>query len=211
MAVRALLEGYPGRCKPVRVIRCVCGIDKGADMSNAKSKGKGARPLLATRDQEGLLHRTDLIVAFIIIAICAFLYFITTTFDEVSALLDQNILPEMYPRSVLIIIIVLALCLPFEHIFHRRRGESIDSERSERVKQMPYLTAGLLFVFIAAMPYIGTLLSTIGICATLPLLWGARNWRVVLPFAILFPLAVAYVFDRILLVQYEPGLLGITL
>lgn len=180
-------------------------------MNKAKDKGKGARPLLATRDQDGLLHRTDLIVAFIVIAICAFLYFITTTFGEVSALLDQNILPEMYPRAVLIIIMILALCLPFEHIFHRRSGGNIDSERSERVKQMPYLTAGLLFVFVVGMPYLGTLLSTIGVCASLPVLWGLRDWRLIVPFAAIFPLAVAYVFDRILLVQYEPGLLGITL
>jgi len=61
------------------------------------------------------------------------------------------------------------------------------------------------------MPYVGTLLSTIGICFALPLLWGERRWRLIVPFAIIFPLVVAFVFDRILLVQYEPGLFGITL
>ena len=167
------------------------------------------RPFLAGGGQDGLIHRTDLIVSFIVIAICAFFYFVTTTFDPVSNLLAQNIPPEFFPRWVLIIIIVLSLGLPFEHVLHRRRGEDIDSERSERVKQMPYLTSGLLFLFIVAMPYIGTLLSTAGICLTLPLLWGSRRWRLIIPFALIFPLAVAYVFDRILLVQYEPGMFGI--
>ena len=180
-------------------------------MAKATGDGRRGGPLLSGKAQDGLLHRTDLIVAFIVIAICAFFYFATTNFEEVSNMLAQNIPPEFFPRWVLVIIVVLALGLPFEHVVHRKRGENIDSERSERVKQMPYLTAGLLFVFITAMPYIGTLLSTIGICLTLPLLWGARRWRLIIPFAIIFPLVVAFIFDRILLVQYEPGLLGITL
>jgi len=180
-------------------------------MAKATGDGRRGGPLLSGKAQDGLLHRTDLIVAFIVIAICAFFYFATTNFEEVSNMLAQNIPPEFFPRWVLVIIVVLALGLPFEHVVHRKRGENIDSERSERVKQMPYLTAGLLFVFITAMPYIGTLLSTIGICLTLPILWGARRWRLIIPFAIIFPLVVAFIFDRILLVQYEPGLLGITL
>ena len=167
--------------------------------------------LLARRGQDGLLHPTDLIVAFIVIAICAFFYISTTTFERVSNMLAQNIPPEFFPRWILIIIVILALVLPFEHVFHRRRGENIDSERSERVKQMPYLSAGLLFVSIAAMPYVGTLLSTVGVCFALPLLWGERRWRLIIPFALIFPLVVAFVFDRILLVQYEQGLFGITL
>ena len=185
-------------------------IFKGDNMT--KATGNGPRgSLLAGDGQDGLIHRTDLIVAFIVIAICAFFYFVTTTFDEVSNMLAQNIPPEFFPRWVLIIIVVLALVLPFEHVFHSKRGGNIDSERSESVKRMPYFTAGLLFVFIAAMPYIGTLLSTIGICLTLPLLWGARRWRLIIPFALIFPLVVAFIFDRILLVQYEPGMFGIAL
>jgi putative tricarboxylic transport membrane protein len=180
-------------------------------MTKPTGKRQRGGPLLAGQGQEGLIHATDLIVAFIVIAICGFFYYATTTFEEVSNLLAQNVPPEFFPRWVLIIIVVLALGLPFEHVVHSKRGGNIDSERSERVKQMPYLTAGLLFVFIAAMPYIGTLLSTIGICFTLPLLWGARRWRLIVPFAIIFPLVVAFIFDRILLVQYEPGIFGITL
>lgn len=180
-------------------------------MAKATGDRRRGGSLLAQRGQDGLLHPTDLIVAFIVIAICAFFYYSTTTFESVSNLLAQNIPPEFFPRWVLIIIVVLALGLPFEHLVHRKRGGNIDSERSERVKRMPYFSAGLLFVSIAAMPYVGTLLSTVGICLALPLLWGERRWRLIIPFALIFPLAVAYVFDRILLVQYEPGLFGITL
>ena len=165
----------------------------------------------ARQGEDGWVHRTDLIVTFVVLAICGFFYFATTNFEEVSNMLAQNIPPEFFPRWVLYIIAVLALTLPFEHVAHRKRGENIDSERGERVKQMPYLSAGLLFLSIVAMPYVGTLISTVGICFALPLLWGERSWRLIVPFVLIFPLAVAYVFDRILLVQYEPGLFGITL
>jgi putative tricarboxylic transport membrane protein len=180
-------------------------------MADPISSGRRGGSFWARRGQEGLVHRTDLIVTFVVLAICAFFYIATTTFEEVSNVLAQNVPPEFFPRWVLIIVAVIALGLPFEHVVHRRRGEDIDSERSERVKQMPYLTAGLLLLFILAMPYAGTLLSTIGICLTLPLLWGERRWRLIIPFALIFPLLVAYVFDRILLVQFEPGMFGITL
>jgi putative tricarboxylic transport membrane protein len=180
-------------------------------MAKATGDERRGNGFWARQGQDGWIHRTDLIVAFIVLAICAFFYIATTTFEEVSNMLAQNIPPEFFPRGVLIIIMLLALILPFEHIAHRREGKNIDSERSERVKKMPYLSAGLLFASIAAMPYVGTLLSTVGICFALPLLWGERRWRLIVPFALIFPLAVAFVFDRILLVQYEPGMFGITL
>ncbi|HSM40820.1 MAG TPA: tripartite tricarboxylate transporter TctB family protein [Afifellaceae bacterium] len=179
-------------------------------MAKVPDSGQSDGTTAGAGSRSGLMHRTDLIVTFVILAICTFFFVATTRFDEVSNLLAQNVPPEMFPRGVLIIIMLLSLCLPFEHVLHRRRGENIDSERTERVKPMPYLTAGLLFLFVAAMPYIGTLLSTVGICLALPPLWGERRWKLILPFAIVFPLAVAFVFDRILLVQYEPGLFGIS-
>ncbi len=187
------------------------GMTKGEEMAGPTRTRRSGTTFWARQGRDGLVHRTDLIVALIVLAICAFFYIATTTFEEVSNMLAQNIPPEFFPRGVLIIIMILALVLPFEHILLRRQGKNIDSDRSERVKKMPYLSAGLLFLAIVAMPYIGTLLSTIGICFALPLLWGERRWRLIVPFAIIFPLVVAFVFDRILLVQYEPGLFGIAL
>ena len=55
------------------------------------------------------------------------------------------------------------------------------------------------------------LLTMIGVCAVLPLLWGERRLKLIIPFAILFPLAVAYLFNKVLLVFFEPGVLGIAL
>ena len=101
--------------------------------------------------------------------------------------------------------------MPFEHLLHKRRGQNIDSERSERVKRMPYFTAGLMILLVLGIPYLGMLLSMIGVCVLLPLLWGERRLKLIIPFAILFPLAVAYLFNKMLLVYFEPGIFGISL
>ena len=162
-------------------------------------------------EREKLLHTTDLVVALIILAICGILYYVTTTFEEVSAMLAQNIPPEFFPQLVIIIIAILTLGVPFEHLMHKRRGENIDSERSERVKWMPVLTAGLLVLLALGIPLLGMLLTMVAICAILPLLWGERRLKLIIPFAILFPLAVAYLFNKVLLVYFEPGVLGIAL
>lgn len=158
-----------------------------------------------------LLHMTDLVVALIIFAVCAVLYLVTTGFDEVSDMLAQNIPPEFFPQLVIIIIAVLTLGIPFEHLLHTRRGENIDSERGDRVKWMPILTSALLVVLVLGIPYLGMLLTMIGVCTILPLLWGERRLKLIVPFALLFPLAVAYLFNKILLVYFEPGIFGIAL
>lgn len=162
-------------------------------------------------EREGLVHATDLVVALIILAICGVLYYVTTTFEEVSDLLAQNIPPEFFPQLVIIVIAILALGVPFEHLLHKRRGENIDSERSERIRRMPYFTAALLIALVVGIPYLGMLLTMSGVCLLLPLMWGERRLKLIIPFAIFFPLAVAYLFNKILLVYFEPGVLGIAL
>ncbi len=163
------------------------------------------------RGRGKLVHPTDLVVALIILAICATLYLVASTFDEVSNMLAQNIPPEFFPQLVITIIAILTLGVPFEHLLHARRGENIDSDRSDRVKRMPYLTGALLIMLVLGIPYLGMLLTMFGICVVLPLLWGERRFRLVAVFAILFPLAVAYLFNKVLLVYFHPGWFGITL
>ncbi len=157
------------------------------------------------------VHRIDFIIAAVILIGCVALFYVTTTFEEVSELLAQNIPPEYFPRLVLYTIGLLALFLPFEHISHARRGSDIDSDRSERIQRMPYLTAGLLILIVVAIPFLGVILTMSAVCVLLPLLWGERRWRLLLAFAIVFPLVVTIVFNKILLVYFEPGVLGISL
>ncbi len=159
----------------------------------------------------GLIHSVDLVIMTIILSICGALYYVTTTFEEVSNLLAQNIPPEFFPRLVMLVIAVLALGLPFEHLFQRPRGHDLDKDRRKKLRPLPYLTALVLVVLAFAMPYLGTFLTMIVVCLILPWLWGERRLRLIGLFAVLFPLAVALVFNRVLGVYFEPGILGITL
>ena len=159
----------------------------------------------------GLVHPVDLMIMTIILSICGALYYVTTTFEEVSNLLAQNIPPEFFPQLVMLVIAVLALGLPFEHLFQRRRGHDLDKDRSKKLRPLPYLTALVLVLLAFAMPYLGTFLAMIVVCLVLPWLWGERRLRLIGLFAVLFPLAVALVFNRVLGVYFEPGIFGVTL
>jgi putative tricarboxylic transport membrane protein len=163
------------------------------------------------QERERLLHTTDLVVAAIIFAISGILYYVTTTFERVSDMLAQNIPPEFFPQLIIFVIVILTLGVPFEHLLHKRRGENIDSDRSERIKRMPYVTAALMIALVIGIPYLGMLLTMIGVCTLLPLLWGERRLKLIIPFAILFPLAVTYLFNKVLLVYFEPGIFGMAL
>jgi putative tricarboxylic transport membrane protein len=183
-----------------------------AEHSSHRDSRRAARPPRAKRRGGilALVHRIDLVVSLIVLAICFFLLYVTTTFEEVSNMLAQNIPPEFFPRLVLYFIALLALLLPFEHIAHARQGGDIDSERSDRVQVLPYQTAGLLILLVIGMPYLGTLLTMFAVCVLLPLVWGERRWKMILGFAFVFPLTVAVVFNRVLLVYFEPGLFNLS-
>lgn len=164
----------------------------------------------AGADTPPLVHRVDLAVSAIILAVCALLFYVTATFDEVSPLLAQNIPPQFFPRLLLILIAGLALILPFEHLLLARRGRNIDAGRRSRIAPMAYATAGLLVLVVFLMPWLGTYLTMVGVCVLLPLLWGERRLKLLIPFALLFPTAIALLFSQILQVFFAPGIFGIS-
>ncbi|HSA91247.1 MAG TPA: tripartite tricarboxylate transporter TctB family protein [Burkholderiales bacterium] len=154
------------------------------------------------------MHRTDLAAALLILAGCGAVYYATTTFDEVSPLFADNIGPAWFPRLMLWSIAVLALALPFEHRFVAGGRRRLDEERSDRVKRITFLTAVLLFIVVAAIGLLGMALAMVLVSALLPLLWGERRYRVLVPFALLFPAAVALLFSQVLRIYFEPGRFG---
>ena len=74
---------------------------------------------------------------------------------------------------------------------------------------MTLLTAALLVLLVLLMPLLGTYLCLIGVCLLLPLLWGERRWRLIVPYALLFPTAVMLLFALVLKVYFEPGVFGL--
>ena len=175
------------------------------------SEEKSAKEGPAVPEQPGLIHPVDLVIMIIILSICGALYYVTTSFEEVSDMLSQNIPPEFFPRLVMLLIAILSLALPFEHLFQRRRGNDLDSKRRKKLRPLTCWTALVLVLLAFSMPQLGTFLTMIVVCLILPWLWGERRLKLIVPFAVLFPIAVTLVFNRILGVYFEPGIFGITL
>jgi len=154
------------------------------------------------------MHGPDLVLAAVLLAGCALVYYFTTLFGEIASILSESTPPALFPRLLIWTIAVLALMLPFEHRFHARGKKHLDEDRGRRVKRITIATAILLIVTVASMQWLGTLLTMILACVALPLLWGERRVKVILPFALLFPGAVTILFTKVLKVVFEPGILA---
>ncbi len=156
------------------------------------------------------VHRPDLWLAAVILAASAVLYALTTGFERVPEVLAQNIQAEWFPRLLIGIIAALALALPFERrvLGGEPPGDPAGAARTSPIRPIALVTAGLLCLVVAAIPLLGSILAISLACLALPLIWGERRPLVLVPFAIVFPSAVALVFGGLLEVYLEPGLLG---
>jgi len=179
-----------------------------ADPASSAGENEGARKTISA---SSLIHRTDLGLTLLILLACGTLYYFTTGFEEVSELLSQNIGPEWFPRLLIWTIVLLSLVLPFEHLMRKQQAASIDKDRSNKIKPISFITAALLACVVATIPLFGTLVAMILGCALLPLLWGERRMKVLIPYVSLFPASVAFLFTQLLKVFFEPGLWGPTI
>ncbi|MBL6679370.1 MAG: tripartite tricarboxylate transporter TctB family protein [Candidatus Puniceispirillales bacterium] len=154
-----------------------------------------------------LFNKKDTIIALIMLVLIAFLWFETSKFEKVPDLFSNNIPPEMFPQILLVIILGMALIIPFEHIFLKKSGKNIDSARSKPVEKSTIGTMVILSALIASSQILGAALTIIAISISLPLYWGERNLKVLITYVIGFPLFVIVLFNIILGVHFEPGLL----
>jgi putative tricarboxylic transport membrane protein len=172
-------------------------------MTEGNQAGKRAwRQRLAAR-----IHFQDLRNTGIILAGCGYLFYVTTGFEQVPDILAQNIPAQWFPRLLLWVIVALSLLLPFEHVFLRAGREELDEERRARIEPISLATALLLCLVVGAIHLLGTAAALILVTLALPLLWGERRWKVLVPYAILFPTAVVLLFTQVLKVYFEPGVL----
>lgn len=158
-----------------------------------------------------LIHGTDLIVAAILLVVCAWVYYLTTTFEEVAPLFAQDVPPEYLPRLLIWVIVVLSVLIPFEHLLKPEGRAHFDKDRSKPIKPMAFATAALLALVVLSIELIGTYFAIIAVCVALPWLWGERRLKVVIPYALVFATLVMLLFSKVLQVYFEPGLIGIDL
>jgi putative tricarboxylic transport membrane protein len=156
-----------------------------------------------------MINRTDLAVGAILLAVCGWLYYVTASFDEVSPLFAQDMPPERFPRMLMWIIAALSIVLPFEQWLRKEKGKILDTKRKTPVRPIVYVTIGFLILAVLAIQLIGTFLVLVVVCFGLPLLWGERRWKILLPFVVLFPAAVMVLFAHLLGVYFDPGVFGV--
>lgn len=158
-----------------------------------------------------VVHGTDLVIAAVLLALCAWLYYLTSQFEEVAQLFAQDVPPEFLPRLLIWIIAILSLLVPFEHLLKPQGRAHFDKDRSEPIKPMAYATIGLLALTVLSIEWLGTYVAIVLTCLLLPVLWGERRWMVLIPYALVFSTTVVLLFSKFLGVYFEPGVLGIDL
>ena len=99
----------------------------------------------------------------------------------------------------------------FDLLTLSRKGKDIDKGRRQPVKGIAWVTMVALVGVIAVSHLLGTLLTMVAICLVIPFIWGERRLRLVLPFAVIFPLCVAFLFSIVLGVHFDPGAVGVSI
>lgn len=164
-----------------------------------------------------LLRNRDALAGLTILVVCAMAWWLTTGFDEVPAMLSQNVPPTFFPRLVIGVAALLGVLLIAEGI---RRGAGEPANRAkagdsstpaEQVGRaaLPspvfWATAGVVAVAGVLAPLVGTL-PTLGLVAiVLPLLWGERRYRHVAVLALGLPGGIYAVFTMGLGVRFPVG------
>ena len=164
-----------------------------------------------------LLRNGDALAGLTIVAVCAVAWWLTTGFDQVPAMLSQNVPPTFFPRLVIAIAALLGVLLIAEGI-RRGAGEpatratagdsSALAEQVGRAALLPpvfWATAGVIAAAGVLVPLVGTL-PTLGLVAVaLPLLWGERRYRHVALLALGLPGGIYAVFTVGLGVRFPIG------
>jgi hypothetical protein len=146
------------------------------------------------------LH-ADQRAALALVALAALAYALTYTFDDVPASIRQGMGPEVFPRLVAIVIMVLAAVL----FLAARNRAPAELPRIERA--VPVVMIGAI-AFMAAVWLVGMPVAMGLGLVSLGILWGERRWVPLLANAILLPLAIWAMFVKVLKVQLPIGEAG---
>ena len=160
------------------------------------------------KSKRNLFNITDTIIATLLVAMLVFLWLETEKFEEVSDLFAQNIPPQMFPQILLIIIGLMVCIIPFEHLFLSKSGKDIDADRKKKIKPITYGSMAMLIAIISFSEFLGAHITIFLSCLILPLFWGERNLKLLIPYVVLFPIAIILLFNVALGLYFEPGILG---
>ncbi len=143
-------------------------------------------------------------MAIILMAIFIVLYIISFSFQSSGAVASHTT-ASFFPRVVLLVAMFLTGIMIIQSI--RKGPDKMSKKMDDRTKRRVVLTMICAFGFGLGCVYLGTLVSiTLFIGATM-LAWGVRSARVIILTALLTPIFIHFVFNKILLVQLPSGIL----
>ena len=93
---------------------------------------------------------------------------------------------------------MLTAIIPFEHILLKKSGKDIDSGRKKKVNFATYGTMAILLTIIVFSEYLGAYVTIFLSCFILPIFWGEKNLKLLIPYVILFPLFIILIFNIVL-------------
>ena len=140
----------------------------------------------------------DTYVGVTLLALCAVIYWLTTGFTEVPAMLSQNVPPTFFPRLVLSFVAILSVVLIFNGL-----GKS--PEVKVRIEPAVPMTAAIVVLAGVLAALLGTLPTLALIAIALPLAWGERRLRPIGILAIGLPASIYLLFSVALGIRFPPG------
>lgn len=155
----------------------------------------------------GLVHKKDLILAIILVCIGSFAYYEAGKFPEAPAILGDTLNADVFPRMLVVLLIFLTCIIPFEFKITPEKINKIDKDRGDETPLITWLTIALLFTIVLLAEFFGSLLTMFVICVSLPLLWGEKRYVAVAIYSILFPAFVYLLFNKVLGLYFNPGVL----
>ena len=144
------------------------------------------------------MRHQDSLIGVGLIAFCAFVFWLTTGFDEVPPMLSQNVPPTFFPRLVLGIIALLSLALIVAGLRKER-------EPKEKIEPAVFVTAAIIAIAGTLLSFAGTLLTLSLVAIVLPLAWGERRAHLIGALALGLPAAVYVIFSIALGIRFPVG------
>jgi putative tricarboxylic transport membrane protein len=133
-----------------------------------------------------------------VLLFCIAAYLVTLTFKEAPQALAQNVQPATFPRMVIAVMAVLAAVIIVMSF-------RLPDKQSKPVHLMVWPSAAVMIAFVIAFDILGILPAMMLLCFGLPILWGERRLYLIVPYAIIFPLAIYGLFAIVLRVHFEPS------
>ena len=144
------------------------------------------------------MKHQDTYVGVTLLVLCAVIYWLTTGFTEVPAMLSQNVPPTFFPRLVLSFVAILSVVLIFNGL-----GKS--PEVKVRIEPAVPMTAAIVVLAGVLAALLGTLPTLALIAIALPLAWGERRLRPIGILAIGLPASIYLLFSVALGIRFPPG------